>query len=247
MNLDDKIALVTGATRGIGKAIAIQLGKMGATVVGTATSEQGVQTIEAMFKEHGIKGKAYQLNLSDVPSIAPFYDAVKKEVGVPLILVNNAGITRDNLFLRMKTEEWDAVINTNLSGVYHLTRVCIREMIRAQWGRIISISSIVGVTGSAGQVNYAAAKAAVIGFSKSLAQEVASRNVTVNVIAPGYIETDMTNELSEDVKNAILTKIPLGKCGVPEDIAYAAGFLASPAASYITGQTIHVNGGMFMG
>ncbi|MBI5447541.1 MAG: 3-oxoacyl-ACP reductase FabG [Gammaproteobacteria bacterium] len=244
--LKDKIAIVTGATRGIGKAIAEHLAEMGATIIGTATSSAGVQAIEENFKEKKIKGSAYVLNLSDPEAIPVFYETVKKAVGIPLILINNAGITRDNLFLRMKSEEWDAVINTNLNGVYHLTRACIREMVRAQWGRIVSLSSIVGVAGAAGQANYAAAKAGLIGFSKALAQEVASRNITVNVIAPGYIETDMTNQLPEAVRHGIIDKIPMGRCGSPEEVAFAAGCLVMPQATYITGQTLHVNGGLYM-
>ncbi len=244
--LKDKVAIVTGATRGIGKATALTLGRMGAAVVGTATSEQGVAAIKQFFQQENVLGTACLLDISQPSEIATFYEFVKKEVGVPQILVNNAGITRDNLFLRMKAQEWDAVINTNLNGVYHLTRACIREMVRAQWGRIISMSSIVGLTGSAGQTNYAAAKAALIGFSKSLAQEVASRHITVNVVAPGFIETDMTNQLSDEQKSRIAQQIPMGQCGLPEDIAAAVGFLASPHANYITGHTLHVNGGMYM-
>lgn len=245
--LKDKIAIVTGATRGIGKAIAEHLGAMGATIIGTATTEEGAETINTMLAEKNIQGQGYALNLSEFQSIPLFYDRIKKDIGVPLILINNAGITRDNLFMRMKNEEWDAVINTNLNGVYHLTRACIKEMVRAQWGRIISISSIVGVTGAAGQANYAAAKAALIGFSRSLAQEVASRNITANVVAPGYIETDMTNQLDDKIKSAIKEKIPLGRYGTAKDIAYAVGCLAAPQASYITGQVLHVNGGLYMG
>lgn len=246
-SLEGKVAIVTGASRGLGRAIAIELGSMGAIVVGTATGERGLNDIEETFKKHGIQGKAYALNLSDFASIPLFYDAVKKEVGIPQLLINNAGLTRDNLFLRMKQEEWDAVIDTNLTGTFHLTRACIREMVRAQWGRIISLSSVVGSTGSAGQTNYAASKAALIGFSKSLALEICSRNITVNVVSPGFIESDMTNQLSEELKAKILQQIPMGRRGQAEDIAYAVGFLASPRASYITGQTLHVNGGMYFG
>ncbi|EKD75195.1 MAG: 3-oxoacyl-[acyl-carrier protein] reductase (3-ketoacyl-acyl carrier protein reductase) [uncultured bacterium] len=244
--LQGKIALVTGASRGLGKAIAEHLGHQGAFILGTATSEQGCKAIETAFETANIQGKAYIFDQKNFQEVSSFYERIKKEVGAPLILINNAGIVRDNLFLRMKTEEWNDVIDTNLNGVYHLTRACIKEMLRAQWGRIISLSSIVGVTGAAGQANYAAAKAALIGFSKSVAQEVASRNITVNVIAPGYIATDMTNAISQAHIDKILEKIPQGKCGMAEDIAFAAGFLASPQANYITGQTLHVNGGMYM-
>lgn len=243
--LEGKVALVTGASRGLGRAIAIELGKMGATLVGTATGERGIAEIEKTFEQEGIKGHAFLLDLANFSSIPSLLEQIKKTVGAPLILVNNGGITRDNLFMRMKAEEWDAVINTNLSGTFHLTRACIRDMVKAQWGRIISISSVVGSTGSAGQVNYAASKAALMGFSKSLALEIASRNITVNVVSPGFIVSDMTNQLSEELKSKILAQIPMGQQGEADDIAYAVGFLASPRAKYITGQTLHVNGGMY--
>lgn len=245
-NLQNQIALVTGATRGIGQAIALELAKNGATVVGTATTEEGAKKISALFAEHSLPGKGFVLNVADSTSVEHALTAIKEQFGAVTILVNNAGITRDNLMLRMKDEEWTDVINTNLTAIFRLTKLCIKDMLKARFGRIINISSVVGATGNAGQVNYAAAKAGLIGFTKSLAQEIASRGITVNVVAPGYIETDMTNALTDDQKSAIVTKIPSDRLGQPSDIAYACNFLASSQASYITGQTLHVNGGMFM-
>jgi len=249
MNLDlnGKLALVTGASRGIGKAIALQLGSQGATVVGTATSESGAESISKYFAEHGIKGKGLMVNVADAASTEALMASIEKAFGkAPDVLVNNAGITRDNLLMRMKDDEWDAIIDTNLSSIYRLSKACLRSMMKARWGRIISIGSVVGTMGNAGQSNYAAAKAGVIGFSKALAREVGSRGITVNVVAPGFIETDMTHALSDEQKDKLSTQIPLAKLGQAQDIASAVGFLASDAAGYITGETLHVNGGMNM-
>ncbi|NQD38905.1 3-oxoacyl-ACP reductase FabG [Permianibacter sp. IMCC34836] len=247
MDLNGKLALVTGASRGIGKAIALQLGKQGATVVGTATSDAGADSISRYFAEHGVKGKGLMVNVADAASVEALMTAIEKEFGkAPDVLVNNAGITRDNLLMRMKDDEWDSIINTNLSSIYRLSKACLRSMMKARWGRIITIGSVVGTMGNAGQSNYAAAKAGVIGFSKALAREVGSRGITANVVAPGFIETDMTHALSEEQKEKLSTQIPLAKLGQAEDIAAAVGFLASEAAGYITGETLHVNGGMNM-
>lgn len=245
-DLDGKVALVTGASRGIGRAIAITLGQMGATVVGTATTDNGAQAISKALEEQGLKGYGVVLNLADTASITNCITSITKEVGAPAVLVNNAGITRDNLLLRMKDAEWDDVIQTNLSGLFHVTKACVKGMIKARWGRIISVSSVVGTTGNPGQTNYAATKAGVIAFSKSLALEIASRNISVNVVAPGMIDTDMTRQLTDDQKAAMMQNIPAGKTGDPQDIANAVAFLASEQARYITGQTVHVNGGMYM-
>ena len=246
MSLSGEIALVTGASRGIGRAIALELGAAGATVIGTATSAEGAQAISDTFKEHAIAGAGKVLNVTDSASIDALLTAAVAEFGAPTILVNNAGITRDDLLMRMKDEAWDAVIATNLSSVFRLSKACLRSMVKARKGRIISIASVVGVMGNAGQANYAAAKAGIIGFSKSLAREVGSRGITINVIAPGFIDTDMTRALPEEQQALLLQQIPLNRLGRVEDIAHAVAFLASPAAAYITGETLHVNGGMYM-
>jgi 3-oxoacyl-[acyl-carrier protein] reductase len=246
MNLNDKVALVTGASRGIGAAIAEQLGKAGAIVIGTATSESGAEKISARFKEIGIRGAGKVLNVTDAESVANLLKAVTDEFGAPAILVNNAGITKDNLLMRMSEEEWFDVINTNLSAVYRLSKGVLRGMMKVRWGRIINISSVVGSMGNAGQSNYAATKAGVAGFARSLAAEVGSRNITVNTVAPGFIDTDMTKVLPEEQKQQLMNKIPLGRLGSPEEIAAVVVFLASDAAGYISGETIHVNGGMYM-
>ena len=238
-----KIALVTGASRGIGKAIAQRLAEDGFFVVGTATSDSGAEAISTFLAENGIGKK---LNVANAESIAEFIKAVNDEIGVPAVLVNNAGITRDNLLMRMKDEEWDDIINTNLTSVFRMSKAVLRGMTKAKTGRIINISSVVGSTGNAGQANYAAAKAGMIGFAKSLAKEVGSRNITVNTVAPGFIDTDMTRELSGEIKNALLAGIPLARLGAAKEIAHTVSFLASEGAAYITGETIHVNGGMFM-
>jgi len=245
-SLENEIALVTGASRGIGKSTALALGKQGASVVGTATSDKGAEAISAYLAEAGIKGKGLVLNVTDSASIDDCLKAMEAEFGMPTILVNNAGITRDNLLMRMKDEEWDDIINTNLTSIYRLSKAVLRTMMKARKGRIISITSVVGAMGNAGQTNYAAAKAGVMGFTKALAREAGSRGITVNAVAPGFIDTDMTKVLPDDQKNALLTQIPMGRLGQPEEIAAAVAFLASPEAAYITGTTLHVNGGMYM-
>ena len=246
MLLQGQIALVTGASRGIGQAIAWELGRQGARVIGTATSSAGAEQIGNALKEKNLAGKGVVLDVNDTNSIAAALTEIEKTDGAPTILVNNAGITRDNLLLRMSEEEWDAVLNTNLKSVYRMTKACLRAMTKARGGRIISISSVVGATGNAGQANYAAAKAGLIGFTKSLAREVGSRHITVNAVAPGFIDTDMTRGLSEAQRETLLKQIPLGRLGQAQEIAHAVAFLASPQAAYITGTTLHVNGGMYM-
>ncbi len=246
MTLENDIAFVSGASRGIGREIALALGAQGATVVGTATSDKGAEAIGTYLKEAGIQGMGVSMDVTDQASIDAALEKVSGEYGAPTILVNNAGITRDNLLMRMKDEEWEAIINTNLTSIYRLSKAVLRGMMKARRGRIISIASVVGVSGNAGQTNYAAAKAGVIGFSKSLAREVGSRGITVNVVAPGFIDTDMTRALPEETRNALLSQIPLGRLGDAAEIAHAVAFLASPGAAYITGETIHVNGGMYM-
>jgi len=246
MILQDEIALVTGASRGIGQAIARELGQRGAIVIGTATTGAGAEAITRDLRERNLKGRGLRLDVTDLTSIETTIKAVTQEFGAPGILVNNAGIARDNLLLRMKEEEWSSILDTNLTSVYRLSKVVLRGMMKAQRGRIINITSVVGVTGSAGQANYAAAKAGVIGFTKSLAREVGSRNITVNAVAPGLIETDMTHSLPESQRQALVASIPLQRPGKPQDVAGAVVFLASPDAAYITGQTLHVNGGMAM-
>lgn len=247
IDLSNKVALVTGASRGIGKAIAKYLAISGARVIGTATTQSGAESITENLKNFGDhKSFGVLLNTNDPISISNALAEINQLAGEPLILVNNAGINKDNLFLRMTEEEWDQVITTNLYGIFRLTKACIKSMLKARWGRIINISSIVAFSGNVGQVNYTAAKAGIIGFSKSLAQEVASRNITVNVVAPGFIDTDMTKSLPDNIKNQLLAKIPMGRLGDIDDVAKSVVFLASENASYITGNTIHVNGGMFM-
>lgn len=244
--LNGKIALVTGATRGIGCAIALELGKHGATVIGTATSDDGAAKISAYLEAAGINGKGIALNVCNVAQTDAVLTEIAKEFGAITVLVNNAGITRDNLTLRMVDDEWDAVIDTNLKAVFRLSRGVMRGMMKARFGRIVNITSVVGYSGNPGQANYCAAKAGVAGMSRSLARELGSRNITVNCVAPGFISTDMTHALTEEQKQAMLATIPLGRVGTPEDIAGAVGFLVSPAAAYVTGTTVHVNGGMFM-
>jgi 3-oxoacyl-[acyl-carrier protein] reductase len=244
--LSGQVALITGASRGIGKAVALELGKQGATVVGTATSASGAENITAYLAEAGIKGMGMALNVTDSAQVDQTIDAIQTQFGDVAILVNNAGITRDNLLMRMKDDEWDDIMETNLKSVFRLSRAVLRAMMKARRGRIISIASVVGVMGNAGQTNYSAAKAGIIGFSKSLAREVGSRNITVNCVAPGFIDTDMTRALPEAQREALLAHIPLGRLGQVEDIAAAVAFLASPQAGYVTGTTLHVNGGMYM-
>ena len=244
--LQGQIAVVTGATRGIGRAIALELGRQGATVVGTATSDDGAGKISTYLADAGIKGKGIALNVTDIAKTDVVLADVAKEFGAITILVNNAGITRDNLALRMGDDEWDAVIDTNLKAVFRLTRGVMRGMMKARFGRVVNITSVVGYSGNPGQANYCAAKAGVAGLTRSLARELGSRNITINCVAPGFIATDMTHALTEEQKAAMLASIPLARAGTPEDIAGAVGFLVSPAASYVTGTTVHVNGGMFM-
>ncbi len=246
MNLNGKVALVTGASRGIGAAIAGQLGKAGAIVIGTATSESGAAAISARLAEQGVRGSGKVLNVTSAESVEALLKSVQEEFGAPAILVNNAGITKDNLLMRMSDEEWFDVINTNLSAIYRLSKGVLRGMMKARWGRIINISSVVGSMGNPGQANYAATKAGVAGFARSLAAEVGSRNITVNTVAPGFIDTDMTKVLPEEQKQQLLSRIPLGRLGAPEEIAAVVAFLASDAGAYISGETIHVNGGMYM-
>ena len=244
--LQNQIALITGTSRGIGKAIALKLGKDGATVVGTATTDEGAESISNYLNEAGIKGKGIVLNVNDIDQIKNLFTEIRKEFGEVTVLVNNAGITRDDLLVRMKDEKWDEVIGTNLKAIFRLSREVLRAMMMARSGRIINISSIVGSTGNVGQSNYAAAKAGILGLSKSLAREVGSRNITVNCVAPGFVDTDMTRALSEKQQQDLLQYVPLKRLGKPEDIASAVAFLASPSAGYITGATLHVNGGMYM-
>jgi len=244
--IEGKVALVTGATRGIGKAIAKRLAAAGATVVGTATTEAGAATISAYLQEMGAKGAGVVLNVTQPEAIDTLVETIAKQYGTPQILVNNAGITRDNLMLRMKEQEWDDVIDTNLTSIFRLTKACLKGMTRARWGRIVSIGSIVGAMGNAGQANYAAAKAGLEGFSRALAKEIGSRNITVNTVAPGFIDTDMTKDLPEANKEAMLSQIPAGRLGKPEEIAAAVAYLVSEEAAYVTGATLPVNGGMYM-
>lgn len=244
--LNDKIALVTGATRGIGRAIALELGRQGATVIGTATSEAGAGQISAYLAEAGIKGRGVVLNVTDNAQTDAVLADVAKEFGAITVLVNNAGITRDNLAMRMKDDEWDAVIDTNLRAVFRMSKLVMRGMMKARAGRIINITSVVASSGNPGQANYAAAKAGVAGMTRALARELGSRNITVNCVAPGFIDTDMTRALPDAARDALLGNIALGRLGRPEEIAGAVAFLASPAAAYVTGTTLHVNGGMYM-
>ena len=243
--LNGKLVLVTGASRGIGRAISMALGNAGATVIGTATSEEGAKNISKIFSDNSILGKGMKLNVTDNNQITELLKAVSDEFGSVDILINNAGITRDNILVRMKAEEWDDIINTNLSSVYRMSKAVLRGMIKKRSGRIISITSVVGAMGNAGQSNYAAAKAGIMGFTKSLAREVGVRGITVNAVAPGFIETDMTDNLPEDQKAALASQIPMGRLGTVDEIAQAVLFLASDSGSYITAQTLHVNGGMY--
>ncbi|AOJ01347.1 MULTISPECIES: 3-oxoacyl-ACP reductase FabG [Burkholderia] len=244
--LDKQVAIVTGASRGIGRAIALELARRGATVIGTATTEAGAEGISAAFKEAGLEGRGAVLNVNDASAVDTLVESTLKEFGALNVLVNNAGITQDQLAMRMKDDEWDAVIDTNLKAVFRLSRAVLRPMMKARGGRIVNITSVVGSAGNPGQINYAAAKAGVAGMTRALAREIGSRGVTVNCVAPGFIDTDMTKVLPEEQQTALKTQIPLGRLGSPEDIAHAVAFLASPQAGYITGTTLHVNGGMYM-
>jgi 3-oxoacyl-[acyl-carrier protein] reductase len=244
--LENELALVTGASRGIGRAIALGLAQAGANVVGTSTSAEGAAAFTELFKAKGLKGRGAVLNAADPASIDALLAELDGAEGLPTVLVNNAAITRDMLLLRMKPEDWDAVLATNLTSVFRLSKACLRRMMKERRGRIVSITSIVGVTGNPGQANYAASKAGLLGFTKSLAREVASRNITVNAVAPGFVDTDMTRALNEEQRTALLSQIPMARLGSAEDVAAAVLFLVSPQASYITGETLHVNGGMYM-
>lgn len=246
MLLENEVVLVTGASRGIGRAIAQQMGKEGATVIGTATTDKGADNISSYLEEAGFKGCGLQLNVTEPDRIPELIKEINGKYGAVTVLVNNAGITRDNLLLRMKDDEWDDIITTNLSSIFRLSKACLRGMLKNKGGRIINIASVVGVTGNPGQSNYAAAKAGIIGFGKSLAREIGTRGITVNTIAPGFIKSDMTDALPEEQKEALAKEIALSRLGEPEEIAHAAVFLASSNASYITGHTLHVNGGMYM-
>jgi len=246
MTSEQHIALVTGASRGIGQAIARELAASGCTVVGTATSDAGAEKITAYLKESGNAGCGMTLNVSDDDNVNAVIKAITEQFGAPLILVNNAGITRDNILMRMKPEEWSDVIDTNLTSLYRVSKACLRGMTKARWGRIVNITSVVGSMGNMGQANYAATKAGAGGFSRALARELGSRSVTVNCVAPGFIDTDMTRELSEEQRAQMLNQIPLGRLGAAEEIGALVGFLCSDAAAYITGETIHINGGMYM-
>ncbi|MGE8162296.1 3-oxoacyl-ACP reductase FabG [Paraburkholderia sp. NPDC080076] len=244
--LDKQIAIVTGASRGIGRAIAMELARQGATVIGTATSESGATAISEAFNAAGVNGRGAVLNVNDAAAAEALIDGTVKEFGALHVLVNNAGITQDQLAMRMKDDDWDAVVDTNLKSVFRLSRAVLRPMMKAKGGRIINITSVVGSAGNPGQINYAAAKAGVAGMTRALAREIGSRGITVNCVAPGFIDTDMTKTLPEEQQAALKTQIPLGRLGSPEDIAHAVAFLASPQAGYITGTTLHVNGGMYM-
>jgi 3-oxoacyl-[acyl-carrier protein] reductase len=244
--LEGQIALVTGASRGIGKSITLELAQQGATVIGTATSEAGAAQITQYLTDAGLKGEGHALNVTEPDQITALMDWLTSAHGTPTILVNNAGITRDNLLMRMKDDEWNDIIQTNLNSVYRMSKACLRGMMKQKNGRIINVASVVGVMGNAGQTNYAAAKAGIIGFAKSLAREVGTRGITVNTVAPGFIDTDMTRDLAEEHRQQLINQIPLARLGQPEDIAKSVAFLASPGAAYITGQTINVNGGMVM-
>jgi len=246
MTDDTKIALITGASRGIGKATALALGHQGMFVAGTATTEAGAEAITAFLREEGVEGQGLVADVSDADSVAALLEVIATLAGLPVVVVNNAGVTRDNLLLRMKAEEWDAVVNTNLNSMYRVCKACLKGMTKARFGRIINISSVVGSSGNAGQTNYAATKAGIEGFTRSLAKEIGSRGITVNAVAPGFIETDMTDALPEEQKLALLGQVPLGRLGRPEEIANVVAFLASDQGSYITGETLHVNGGMYM-
>lgn len=244
--LSNEIALITGASRGIGRAIAAELGRLGAVTVGTATSDAGAAAITELLAESDVRGTGKVLDVRDGASVARVVDEVAAEFGAPTILVNNAGITRDNLLLRMKDEEWNEIIDTNLSAIYRTSKAVLRGMMKARRGRIINVGSVVGSMGNAGQSNYAAAKAGLGGFTRSLAREVGSRGITVNLIAPGFIATAMTETLPQQQREALLSQVPLNRLGTPEDVAAVAAFLASPQAAYITGETVHVNGGLYM-
>lgn len=244
--MSNKVALVTGASRGIGKACAIHLGQLNMTVIGTATTDAGAAAITEYLRVAEVNGRGMVLNVTDVDSIASVVKTINEEYGAPVVLINNAGITKDNILLRMKEDEWSSVIDTNLNAIYRLAKVCARGMTKARWGRIVNVSSVVGTMGNIGQSNYAASKAGIEGFSRALARELGSRNITVNCVAPGFIDTDMTKVLPDEQKEMLLTQIPLGRLGQADEIAALVAFLAGDLGAYITGETIHVNGGLYM-
>lgn len=246
MDFQDRVVLVTGASRGIGQAIALEMARLGATVIGTATTEEGAAKISLYIEQSGLNGCGMVLDVTRQDNIDQVLAAIKEQYKAPEILINNAAITHDNLMLRMKEDEWDDVLATNLTAVYHVCKSVLQDMVKARWGRIINISSVVGSIGNPGQANYAAAKAGLVGFSKSLAQEVVTRGITVNVVAPGLVDTGMARELSDDQREALLSRVPMGRLGKPEEIAYAVAFLASNRAAYVTGHTLHINGGLYM-
>lgn len=245
--MSDKVALVTGASRGIGQAIALALGKAGMTVIGTATSAAGAKGISAYLEQAGIAGQGAELKVGDAEAVDALVKSITADFAAPTVLVNNAGITRDNIMMRMKAEEWDSVIDTNLNAIYRVSKACLRGMTKARWGRIINVSSVVGSMGNPGQANYAASKAGMEGFSRALARELGSRNITVNCVAPGFIDTDMTRELADEQRDLMQRQIPLSRLGQPEEISAVVAFLAGDGGAYITGETLHVNGGMYMG
>lgn len=245
--MSDKVALVTGASRGIGRAIALALGQAGMTVIGTATSAAGAKSISAYLEQASIAGEGAELKVGDADAVDALIKKISADYAAPTVLVNNAGITRDNIMMRMKPEEWDSVIDTNLNAIYRVSKACLRGMTKARWGRIINVSSVVGSMGNAGQANYAASKAGMEGFSRALARELGSRNITVNCVAPGFIDTDMTRELADEQRDLMQQQIPLSRLGEPEEIAAVVAFLAADGGAYITGETLHVNGGMYMG
>lgn len=246
MSLEGKVALVTGASRGIGAAIAKSLAEQGAMVIGTATSDSGADAISQRFADQNLNGKGFRLQVNEEGTIDALIKEITAEFGAPTILINNAGITRDNLLLRMKDDEWQDVIDTNLNAVFKVTKACLRGMTKARWGRVVNISSVVGSMGNPGQANYAATKAAVAGFARSLGKEIAARGITVNTVAPGFIETDMTAALDDSQRDLMLSAVPMSRLGAPEEIASVVGFLCSDGAAYVTGETVHVNGGMYM-
>ena len=246
MSLEGKVALVTGASRGIGRAIAAALGAQSACVIGTATTDKGAEAITQRFNDEGIKGQGFKLNVTDADEVAAVIKQIQEQYGAPEILVNNAGITKDNLLMRMKTDEWQDVISTNLGSMYSVSKACIRGMSKARWGRIVNVSSVVGSMGNAGQTNYAASKAGVEGFTRALAREIGSRGVTVNSVAPGFIDTDMTKALEESQRDSLASQIPLNRLGSAEEVAAVVAFLCSDLAGYVTGETLHVNGGLYM-